>query len=387
MTDITLIQVDADLSRLNQYRLALEGFRRVMEGREVVTGPTAMAMRIALEDAEVDQKEDKGVTGKDLVTGFKKVAITVRNIIQWLLRTIGKLVEKIGLGMQKLGEKSKKVKQDLKAMPEVQRSALGKGDLPPVDLRPEMLTIEGTFVGNDVEAVNNVIKMGAWINGDFPKMFDQMLGATEQLARKHMKDDTSEAFFKALGSAISSSIKKPTVPFGGESFSNAGSSDMTQNTMPLMGDQGLTIVDGRQSSVINDNNPVEMLRGWFVFTFGEYNTKSTGEVQIPLADFATISKISDMVNASVDANNSGANDVKSLMDKRVGSINKLLDEMGQNDGPGASGEIATAIGVMLQRMCDCMVQVHGWYSRTLNQELGYLGQSIAHVGKGEAEAA
>jgi hypothetical protein len=384
MTDITLIQVNADLARLNQYNLALEGFRRVMEGREVVTGPTAMAMRIALEDAEVDLKDDKGVTGKDLVTGFKKVMVTVRNIIQWLLRTIGKLVEKLGLGMQKLGEKGRKVKQAIAALPEEQRSALGNGDtteLPQEALQPEMLTIESEFVGNDVEAVNNVIKMGAWINGDFPKMFDSILTSAEQLARKHMKDETSEAYFKALGAAIASGIKKPTVPFSPESYSNVGSPDQTNNTVPLMGNQGLTIPDAREASMLDHNNPVEMLRSWFVFTFGEYNTKSTGNVTIPVADFATVTKISDMINKSIDENNGGANDVKAMMDRRVNAVNALMDEMAKDGGPGAQGEIALSIGIMLQRLCECMTQVHGWYSRTLNQELGYLGQCLAAVDK------
>lgn len=384
MAAITLTQVDADLARLNQYNLALEGFRRVMEGREVITGPTAIAMRIALEDAEVDQDDDKGVTGKDIASGFKKVAITVKNIIQWLLRTIGKLVEKIGLGMQKLGAKSRKVKETLAAMPEAERSALGKGE--PVQpsgtvLQLEFLSIEGTFVANDVEAVNNVIKMGAWINGDYPKMFDSILGGAEQLARKHMKDDTSEAFFKALGGVIKSGVKNPTVPFASESHSNVADAGSTKNTVPLMGDQGLVILDPRDSNVINDNNPVEMLRHWFVFHFGEYNTKQTAPEEVPVADFATITKISDMVNGSIDSNNDAGSDVKSLMDKRISSINKLLDDMGQNSGPGASGEIAMAIGVMLQRMSQCMVDVHGYYARTLNQVLGYLGVSLEMASK------
>ncbi|MNC01588.1 hypothetical protein D3C75_489410 [compost metagenome] len=357
MADITLTQVDADLARLNQYQLALEGFRRVMEGREVVTGPTAIAMRIALEDANVDQDEDKGVTGKDIATGFKKVAVTVRNIVQWLLRTIGKLVEKLGLGMQKLGARSRKVKEALAAMPEVERSALGSGEsttLSPEVLQPEMLAIEGKFVGNDAESLNNVIKIGAWINKDFPKMFDKVMGETEQLARKHMKDDTSEAFFKALSGIIKSGISKPPVPFSSD---NLAPSVMVEgestNTVPFMGDHGLVLLNPNGGGVLNDNNPIEMLRGWF-----------------------TITKLSNMINSSIEANTDGANEVRSLMDKRIDTVNSLLDEMAKGGGPGAHGEIAMCIGVMLQRLTECLTATHGWYGRTLGQELGYLTQCL-----------
>lgn len=380
MTDITLTQVDADLARLNQYQLALEGFRRVMEGREVVTGPTAIAMRIALEDANVDQDEDKGVTGKDIATGFKKVVVTVRNIIQWLLRTIGKLVEKLGLGMQKLGAKSRKVKETLAAMPEAERSSLGSGEsatLSPEVLQPEMLAIEGKFVGNDAESLNNVIKIGAWINKDFPKMFDKVMGETEQLARKHMKDDTSEAFFKALGGVIKSSISKPPVPFSSD---NLAPSVMVEgestNTVPFMGDHGLVLLNPNGGGVLNDNNPIEMLRGWFIVHFGEFNTKQTGVDEIPVSDFATITKLSNMINSSIEANTDGANEVRSLMEKRVDTVNSLLDEMAKGGGPGAHGEIAMCIGVMLQRLTECLTATHGWYGRTLGQELGYLTQCL-----------
>jgi hypothetical protein len=385
MADITLTQVDADLARLNQYNLALEGFRRVMEGREVITGPTAVAMRIALEDATVDQDDDKGVTGKDIATGFKKVMITVKNIIQWLLRTIGKLVEKLGLGMQKLGAKGKKVKQALAEMPEEARAAVGKGEaaeLPKEVLQPEMLAIDGQFVGNDVEAVNNVIKMGAWINNDFPKMFDKLMGETERLARAHMKDDTSEAFFKGLAGVIKSGASKPPVPFSSENFAPSVMVDGEHtNTMPLMGDQGLVLLNPNGGNVLNENNPVEMLRGWFVIHFGEFNTKQTGVEDIPVADFNTITKLSDMVNGSIDAHIDAAGDVSSLINKRIGSINSLLDEMSKGGGPGAQGEIAMALGVMLQRLTECLTAVQSWYGRTLNQELGYLGLSIEHATK------
>jgi hypothetical protein len=387
MADITLTQVDADLARLNQYNLALEGFQRVMEGREIVTGPLAVAMRIALEDAEVDQDDDKGVTGKDIATGFKKVAITVKNIIQWLLRTIGKLVEKLGLGMQRLGEKGRKVKQALAEMPEAARASLGKGDaseIPQDVLQPEMLAIAGEFVGNDIEAINNVIKMGTYINGDFPKMFDQIMGTTEQLARKHMNDDTSEEFFKALAATLSTGLKRPTVPFSGDHFAAAvANEEDTINTVPLMGDQGFVMPDPKGSGTLNENNPIEQLRGYFVWHFGDYNTKSTGSVDIPVVDFATISKITDLIDKSINDNIDSSSELKSLMDKRVSATNALLDEMAKGDGPGARGEIAMCVGVMLQRFADCLTNIHGWYARTLTQELGYLNTCIDVASKGK----
>lgn len=396
MADITLIQVDADLARLNQYNLALEGFQRLMEGREVITGPTAMAMRIALEDAEVDQERDndKGVSGKDLASGFKKVMITIRNVIQWLLREIGKLIEKLGLGMQKLGNKKSKAQKKRAAMSEQARNNMGKSEelvppgankeesseetsaepsAPAEKVNPVLLSINGTFVGNDVEAVNNVVKMGAWINEDFPKMFDSLMNDVVTIARKNMRTNSAVHFYEELGKSIQRNFIKPKVMFSGQSHTSGHDDAETINTVPLLGDFGLTMVDPAGADALKGTNPVELLRKWFVMDFGEYNTKKDGDVTIPSSDFQTMSKLLDMVDKSIASAESSAKAGAAVMNKRVDDVNKFLNEMGEADiDSSVPGEIASGIAVIMQRMVKCLTDTQAWYGRTLFQELTYL---------------
>lgn len=400
MADITFIQVDADLARLNQYNLALEGFQRLMEGREVVTGPTAMAMRIALEDADADEKRDsdKGVSGKDLVSGFKKVMITVRNVIQWLLREIGRLVEKLGLGMQKLGNKKSKAQKKRAAMSEQARSNMGKSEelvppganqqeepaaqeaeeaapaaAPAEKVNPAFLTINGSFVGNDVEAVNNVVKMGTWINEDFPKMFDALLEDAVGLARSNMRNNSATYFYEALGKSIHKHFVKPKVMFSGQSHTSDHNDAETINTVPLLGDHGLTMVDPAGSDALNGTNPVELLRKWFIFDFSEYSTKKDGDVSIPSTDFQTMSKLLDLVDKSIESSASSSKAGAAIMNARADKVNAFLDELGKLEiDSNVPGEIATGLGVIMQRMVKCLVDTQAWYSRTLYQELTYL---------------
>lgn len=378
MTTITFTQVNADLARLNQYNLALEGFRCLMEGRDVVTGPTAVAMRIALEDRDRDDddKSDRGVTGRDIASGFKKVVITVRNIIQWLLRKIGSLVEKLGLGMQKLGNKTSKAQRRAAKKAEAERAEMGKGEnaeLPKEAIQPDQLSIAGAFVGNDVEAVNNVIKLGTWINNDFPKMFDSLMNGVEHLATTHMKDESSAEFFKGLGELIKNNPPRIGIPYSGQSFASDGAGDKeTNNTVPLMGDKGLLVLDPQGNRVLEEDDPVAKLRGWFHFSLADYNTKKPNEGPVPVADFATVEKLISMVNKSVEANSGVAGEVRSTIHGRVKKINALLDTLSEGQDTGVPGQIATAVGVILQRLAECLVSVHSYYARTLNQEVDYL---------------
>lgn len=380
MTEITFHQVEQDLITLYQRKFALEGFDKLMEGREVITGPTAVAMAIALEDANPEEAEDKGVTGKDIASGLKKIAITIRNIIQWLLRHIGALVEKLGLSMQRLGERGKKVKAAVAQLPEAAKAAMGKGDttLPPeTKLDLSALTVDGTFVGSDAEQLNNVIKMGDWINDTYPKMFDSIMTKVEELAKQHMSDDTSEGFFSGLAQVLNASTVLPPVPRSSENFApSVAAGDQTINTVPMMGDRGLVMYNPKKASDINDNAPVDALRGYLTLELPEYTTKQQAPEGVPPADYETVVKLTDMVNKSIDKNNNGASDVKALMKRRIDSVNKIVAEMEAKGDKGPHTEIVAAVGLMLQRYGKLLTDVHEWYGRTLNQELGYLGLSI-----------
>lgn len=372
MTEITLQQVSYDLNTLYQRRLALEGFQGLMEGRDVVTGPTADAMRIALEDADSDEE---GVTGKDLATGVKKVAITVKNIIKWLLRTIGKLVEKLGLGMQKLGAKNTAVKQALKSLSEADRSSVSADK--PVEasaLNPAMLCVDGQFVGNDPEQVNNAVKMGDYIHQTFPKMFDSILGKVEQLAKTHASDETSEAFFKAFASLLQSSLVKPDVQFGSTDVTG-DAHDGAIATVPLLGNRGFVMMKPEAASELNSDRPIEALRQVFTFSFPEYNVDKNVPDEIPGADIATVTTLSTLVDKSVGGIQTGESDMKSLISGRVQSIERVVEEL-SNKGPGASGEILEAIGLVLQRFAAVMTEVESWYMRTMLQELNYLESCV-----------
>lgn len=385
MTEITLHQVEQDLITLRRHRLALEGFHQLMEGREVITGPTAVAMSIAMEDADPEAAEEKGVTGKDIAAGLKKVGITIKNIIQWLLRTIGSLVEKLGIAMQRLGMKGKKVKAALDQLPEEAKAKMGNEvkELPTetvLDLGA--LSIDGVFVGNDPEQVNNVIKMGDYINKTYPKMFNDIMGKVEQLAKQHAEDETSENFFKALAGVLSSSTQLPTIALDKENYApSIAAGDQTVNTVPLMGDHGLVIYNPKKAGDINDNAPVDALRGYMVLGFPGYSTKQQAPESAEVATYETVVKLTDMVNKSIDAHNNSVAEVGSILKNRTDSVNKLVDELTAKDTKGARVEIIEAIGIMLQRYATLVTEVHKWYGRTLNQELGYLGLSAEAADK------
>ncbi|QBJ02747.1 hypothetical protein MZD04_gp221 [Pseudomonas phage Psa21] len=381
MTEITLMQVDADLARLNQYNLALEGFQRVMEGREVITGPTAMAMRIALEDAEVDQSVDQGITGKDLVAGFKKVAITVRNIIQWLLRTIGKLVETIGLAMQKLGDVGRKQKVALKAVPEQVKTELPKAKVEPSSFDPSFLSIAGEFAGHDVEQLNNMLKMVQFASNDYPVQFDHVLADLEQLARTAIssKADSTDAFFNGLGQSLQKNIKIPQMKYSNTNHMPHMSSNSvsTVNTVPLLGDQGLTMLDPQDAvAVLSKSNPISALQGYLLIKFGEYDTSVEGEVEVKSPDYPTLVKLNEICIQAAETWNEADKSNLSKISSRVEKIKGLLDDMAKGEQSPALNTIASAMGVVLQRMTDPLMNIQKWVSRTLKAELSYIQQCV-----------
>lgn len=381
MTDITLTQVDADLARLNQYNLALEGFQRVMEGREVITGPTAMAMRIALEDAEVDQSDDKGVTGKDLVAGFKKVAITVRNIIQWLLRTIGKLVEKIGLGMQKLGLLNRKVTEKTKALPETAKATLGKEQ--PVEqpsFDPQVLSITGKFVGNDAEQLNNVLKFAEYLTVQYPAQFVKLMNAVIPLAKSHADDEDDRDFFYALGKVIDTEFKVPKIATSLGDYMEGVEVDGKYVTVPMMGDYGLAMFHPNTAYSTFQRagrDGVDMLRDFFVIHFGQ-GKAGGGDVEVTTMSYEQIVKMSDICSKIIETNNDNATKYSGELAEVGKRVNQLIDEFSKSEG-ATRNKIGTAIGVLVQRMAQPLIEGQKWFSRTVGQELVYMDQCLEQV--------
>ncbi|WDS62223.1 hypothetical protein [Pseudomonas phage D6] len=378
MTDITLAQVGADLARLHQYNVALEGFQRVMQGREVVTGPTAMAMRIALEDAEVDQSESKGVTGKDLVTGIKKVGITLKNIIQWLLRTIGKLIEKIGQGMQRLGEVGRKNDKRIKALSSDQTALLkGEADPDTFKFNPNQLCIAGEFVGHEMEHAQIASKFVRWLITDYINGFIRVLEGTEKLVAQHMTDESPEAFLKALGALIGSSIHFPGVKGATEDYAPEYATDKehTLRTVPMLGDFGLVMFDPAAAATVFPQG-VEKIQQYLKIDVVEYNTKKefTGE-RLPFPGADQLKQINSLVTETAEYWNSNDKTQSQKLEKAVTNMESIAGKLTQSEST-ATNTIGNVVGMVIQRLGTVLTSGNKWASRALSTELHYLTETI-----------
>lgn len=383
MTDITFKQVDHDLGILHQQTVALEGFQRWVVGNGVVTGDTARVIRVALEDSESDVS--KGVTGKDLVTGIKKVSVTLRNIIQWILRQIGKLIEKIGLGLQKLGNLGRDNEKKLKALSNDSVALLdsGEAEITAEQFNPSSLCIAGKFVGNELEHAKQFTTVARWYAKDYMEQVGQAITKIEALISQHLSDETPDAFLKAAGAALASTIQLPKIKMGGSA--QPADMELTDqvHSMPLFGDVGLVIFDPSKASAVFEQG-IDKIRDYLVMDFVDFNSRQETEfAQLPAPKLPVLIQLNKEMLEAVEFweqnVNSSANRLKDVFAK----VETATGKLGTEDATAAAATMGNAMGVIMQRLGQGIDEGSKYLARTFNHELHYISTTIDIVSQGK----
>lgn len=375
MTEITFSQVGYDLARLNQHNVALEGFIRLMEGREVITGPTALSMRIALEDSI---SEMDGISGQDLSKGLKKIYVTIRNIIQWLLRTIGKAFEVIGMGMQRLGNAGKRNKERLAALGNDDMARLKDADgLKDHAFKVETLCIAGEFSGHDLEHVQATANMVRWLIGDYMggvlKVFDNI----STLVTKHTDDKDATEFLKTLGQLIGSSMSYPKVKQANEDLAPDFQIDSKHsiNTVPMLGDHGLVMFEIAGAAGVFESG-LDAAQNFLKVDIVPYNTKKElANDVIPLPSPEDLLKLNEITLGAVEFWNTEDGKVGAHLKKTTDTLNGLVATL-EKSKSGAANTMAGAIALVLQHLGGAISHGSKWAGRTLTNELHYISKTI-----------
>lgn len=387
MTEITFNQVDHDLGALRQQTVALEGFKRWVVGHDDVTGPAARVIRIALEDADAD--DSKGVTGKDIATGLKKVAITIRNIIKWLLRKIGGLIEKLGQLMQRVGQKAQKVETQAKAMGNEQVQKMESGEAPPKpgSFNAQRLAVAGKFVGNDLEQVKHSIEFSVWLIDSFLPGVVKVMEAIPNLASKHMTASSEEVFMRDIGQVILNNIKVPRAKLTKEDYAKDIDGDKSKllMTQPLLGDVGFVMVG--PESIPDVFGSLDALRADLHYAITPYSTEAEidqdAEVTIKMT---TVKTIASMVADAASKWGTGSTQVGNAYKAALSGIEDTAGKFAESDSE-VTANIGNAIATIIQRLGSTIESGSKWANGMLSSELTYLHECMnaASGGGGEEE--
>uniref|UniRef100_A0AB39CCY5 Internal head protein n=1 Tax=Pseudomonas phage RVTF4 TaxID=3236931 RepID=A0AB39CCY5_9VIRU len=382
MTDITFKQVDHDLGTLHQQTVALEGFHRWVVGHGAVTGDVARVIRVALEDSDPDDIS-KGVTGKDLVTGIKKVSVTIRNIVQWLLRQIGKLIEKIGLGIQKLGNLGRDNEKKLKALGNDQAAKLDSGDVEvdPDAFNPAMLCITGKFVGHELEHAKTFTTVTRWFAKDFMDQMNTVLDNLEGAIAQHLQDESPDEFIKKAAQIISSTVHLPKVQMGGAAGPAEQAGSHTIHTVPLFGDIGMVMFDPSKAS--EGLATVESAREYLVFDFVEYNSKQETEFEkLPAPKSDVLLKLNQEMLDALEFWESNIKTSAARLRKTLEGVESSTSKIGTGDSAAtAQATMGNIMATTIQRLGAGMDSGSKYLARTFNQELHYISTTIAATSK------
>lgn len=384
MTDITFKQVDHDLGVLHQRTVAMEGFQRWVVGHGVVTGDVARVIRVSLEDNDSDPNQ--GVTGKDLVTGLKKVGITIRNIVQWLLRQIGKVIEKIGLGLQKLGEMGRNNERALKALGNDATAALDAGqvEVPAEKFNPSMLSIAGEFVGHELEHAKIFTGMVQWYAKTFIENMAIVIDGLEELLEKHKGDSDISAFLDAAAKVISAAHWVPKLPMGGSAKPTEIDLVDKLYTVPMFGDTGFVFFDPAKAAAVFPKG-VEAIRDYFVAEFTEYDSKKELTIEsLPAPKYDALVKLNGEMLKGLEFWQNNIDGSTEKLRRVLKELETAADKIsGGEDVSAAANTMANIGGVAIQRLGKAVEDGSKYLARTINQEMHYISTTIAVVQGGK----
>lgn len=384
MTDITFQQVDHDLGVLHQRSVALEGFHRWVVGHGAVAGDIARVIRVSLEDSE---GSSEGVTGKDLVTGLKKVSITIRNIIQWLLRQIGKMVEKIGLGLQKLGNLGRNNEKRLKALGSDESAKLDSGNvnIAPDDFNPAMLSIAGQFVGHELDHAKSFTTLTRWYAKDFMEQINKVIEDLEGAIAQHMTDESPDEFVKKAAQILSSTIHLPKIQMGGSAAPAEEAGANTIHTVPLFGDTGLVMFDPSKAS--EGLAGVEQARDYLVFKFVEYNSKQDSQSEkLPVPKASVLLQLNKEMLDALEFWETNIKTSAARLRSTLEGVESSTNKIGTGESAaGAQAVMGNIMATIIQRMGAGVESGSKYLARTFNQELHYIDAAISAASQEKEE--
>jgi hypothetical protein len=378
MSDFTFKQLQNDLSKLVSHSLALEGFYQILEGQESVSGPTARAMRITLEAVDpsfASANPEQGLTGKDLVTGLRKTMITVKNIIQWLLRTIGKLVEKFGQALQRLGAKRDELNRAVK------EASKASGATVPENISANFAGVKSLFVGdeflgNDIAQLNNLKKAVDYLWIEHPKSVATVLKAAASFGEASANAADISEYKDKLSQAIEYGIKLPS--FGDVSINEYASPNAEgpelKASIPLLGNRGIVMRDPSAAKMlINSADPVEGIKDALTLSVGVFKETGANPESVPLPSMDEVRALNDVISqiVSITEKDSAVNgDIK----KYAAELETLLEKLGSEEGkhPETRNQVITMIGALVSAAGDPLVACHEYIIRTVNAEINYL---------------
>lgn len=373
MADITYTQLQKDFKQLSNHLVALEGFHRVLEGQESVSGQTAQAMVIAIEAVDPDLVKSgyDGVTGKDLVNGVKKTYNTLTRVLKFLLREIGKLIEKIGLVMQHLGKRKENLDisfRDMSRTSEPKSTELsqigGQG----------LLYVDGEFMGGDPAQLSMLIKAVDYLWVTYPSRLVQVMDHISRGAI-HYKDD-ADAFKKIVVGAIAT-IGLPDLPrLAADTYYDHGieGGDLIA-TIPFLGNVGIVMRDPKSAGKFVEGGDVGDALAFKLIPFADDAPQNTA---IPTPSIETIGQLKKGLDKLFTLLEKPAV-ISTDLRKAISDMEKVADTLEAANGQGkeSTTEIATMIGAIVGALGEPLQKIVPLIARVTNAEINYLEKAIA----------
>lgn len=380
-------EVSEDLSKIQRLGSSLERYRDLLAGRDVVTGATADVISVALEsiDPDFDIKEGSKITLRAIKEGIIAAAKATRDIVRYIwellnsfyvkftgsIRRVRRTQESISRRLGKLGSATTYQKMSVAG---VQR-----------------LSIDGNFVGLDLNHLNDIKDLTNYILNHYPK-------SVAKIAR-----NSSRQFLNILDKskdASSNEVAGEVV----EAFANILQRDFTPppGHAPLQQRELTTAEKGVHRSVVLPGNVAfiytppdvisqmlnnskvaneDVVRRSFTMQFAELqlNVADRSEREIDVPSVRTLSEITQLISSILslaEKAETGQRDfstVKVVVDDAIRQIAEAGEEAGKS-----YNSVLSIIGEISKKLAEPMGFYTHWLAVSLNVYLTFISHCIKH---------
>lgn len=383
--------VSKDMVDLQRYSVALEGFKRLMEGRDEIDGDAAYAMRVSLEsiDPAFSIKDSSVITLRAIKEGLIAAAKAAREMIRYVFELINSFYVKFTGSLGKVRGMQAGVNKRLAKMGS--RTTHSKMSISGV----QRLSVDGKFQGDAAEALQNVKEMTTYILEIYPKAVAQIgrdfsreavniCKSDEGLDRNEASPLVAAAFGKIL-------LKDFVAPKGsqalkGELANGSGDGGKMFTSVVLPGNMAFVYVSPQDvaAALTQGMDANTAISSVLKMTFTELSLGGADtterEVEVPSID--DIRQLNDMIAAIITLGEKAAagqkdyQTVKVVVDDAIGQIAALDDQQ-----DNSSNKVLHMLGEVSKKLAEPVGKYTHWLAVTLSVWVTYLNHALNHYEK------
>jgi len=392
MSQASYTTVSDDLDRMARLSCALEAYGEILRRGEVNPESSlgqSLALGLEAIDPNIDIREGSVVTLRAIKEGIVQLAKMTRNAVRMLLELIQSFYVKFTGSLGAVRSRQKKIGKMLgKLGGKVAYTTMEVSGI-------HRLCINGQFVGDDVNSLNDMRLVTDFILNAYPKavaavsrdasrQFLNIAERSEERASKEIAREAISSFAKVMQTRlqvppmfVSASSKELPPAFNGSGAYHR--SPFMPGNMALVFTHPSEIVARAEKTQVG--NYAGLISSAFTCKFLELPLnavdRGTREVEVPSIKtlnglYQGISNILDLA----ERGESGVRDfqtVKAIVDDAIRQVAEMNDNAGN-----ASNVMIHMLGAMSEKLAEPMGSFTHWLAITLNVYLAYMEHCIRH---------